>query len=291
MSRLIILTNIFQISDPDCVIIYCTEKKQTQILATVLKDEFHFAADFYHSEVGEKRKKANMDKFQRNEITIMCSTTAFGMGIDKPNVRAVIHFAMSYSLTNYYQESSRAGRDNKPAYCILFHHVSDVAIVRTVFLHGKSGAQLNVAREQLRSMTAYCWEARRCRQLMIEQCVLHVPLKSENCFEHMDTDILPEDHGATCCDNCLLRERDKKISLPLVNIRACILEQKAERDNFQRRFAMKAVVKILKKQRRKYAKLNIEDQVLAALVDMEILVRGRRKMFSIGKTHLFDSQI
>ena len=256
-------------------------------MAKVLQDEFGFAADFYHSEVGEKRKRTKMNDFKRNEIIIMCSTTAFGMGIDKPNVRAVIHFTMSYSLTNYYQESSRAGRDNKPAYCILFHHSSDVSFIRPVFLHGKSGAQLKVAKAQLRSMTAYCWEAQRCRQLMIQQCVLHVPLKSENCFEHMDPDISPEDHGGTCCDNCLLKTRDKKLSMSLSGIRKVILKQKGRQEKFKMRLAIKAVDKILKKYL-KHKTRDIVHQVLAALVDMEVLVRGRKNMFSIGTSDLLS---
>ena len=274
--------------DSDCVIVYCTEKAQAEKLAQVLKDDFDLAADFFHGGMSDCEKKAKMNKFKENQIEVMCSTTAFGMGIDKRNVRAVIHFTMSYSLTNYYQESSRAGRDGKPSYCVVYHHVHDVRIVRNVLTRNKTGAQLTVARARFGTMAAYCHEAKRCRHLMIQQCVLHVPVGAESLFEHMkggDT-VGSESQAATCCDNCRSRHRntDVTLSLPMSDIKECFREViGSARPVFAAVRAAECVERLLKQHwRRVFPASNgkrINDyttqQVLTALMDKEIVVRSR----------------
>ena len=273
---------------------YCTEKAQTEKLAEVLKSNFNLAADFFHSQVSDMDKRRKLEKFKLNEIDVMCSTTAFGMGIDKRNVRAVIHFTMSYSLMNYYQESSRAGRDGKPAYCILFHHVNDASLIRNVLLRSKSGPQEAVARAQFRTMAQYCREAKHCRHIVIQQQVLHVPVGSESLFAHMDEDLLPAPGGVTtCCDNCWSRhnESDVKLLLPMSDIEKCFREVLDDQQNYSLAAHVEECVRKLVQPHWESAfpesNTSAVDeyamrQVTMALVDREVLVRGRTKTKQAG---------
>ena len=277
------------LSEPDCVIVYCTEKAQTEKLAEVLKSNFNLAADFFHSQVSDMDKRRKLEKFKLNEIDVMCSTTAFGMGIDKRNVRAVIHFTMSYSLMNYYQESSRAGRDGKPAYCILFHHVHDAPLIRNVLLRSKTGHQQAVARKKFRTMVQYCREAKHCRHIVIQQQVLHVPVGNESLFAHMDEDLLSSPGGViTCCDNCWSRHNgaDVKLLLPMSDIKKCFREVLDDQQNYSPAAHVEECVRKLMQPHWESAfpesNTSAVDeytirQVTMALVDREVIVRGRTK--------------
>ncbi|TAL21185.1 MAG: RecQ family ATP-dependent DNA helicase, partial [Nitrospirae bacterium] len=107
------------------VIVYCATRNQTEEIAAFLKEK-GLAASHFHSKLRPETKKAVQEAFIRGELRAMAATNAFGMGIDKPDVRLVIHADIPGSLENYLQEAGRAGRDRSPASCILLYTPEDV---------------------------------------------------------------------------------------------------------------------------------------------------------------------
>jgi ATP-dependent DNA helicase RecQ len=110
---------------PGGAIVYCATRKQTEDLAEFLQDK-GIAADHFHSMLKPERKKTVQDRFIRGELRAIAATNAFGMGIDKPDVRLVIHADIPGSLENYLQEAGRAGRDREAAHCVLLYTPEDV---------------------------------------------------------------------------------------------------------------------------------------------------------------------
>lgn len=107
-------------------LIYVRNRRQTQDLASWLAKN-GISADFYHAGLTAQERNTKQEKWIQNHIRIMVCTNAFGMGIDKPDVRLVIHFEIPDSPESYYQEAGRAGRDEKRAYCVLLYHQADAA--------------------------------------------------------------------------------------------------------------------------------------------------------------------
>ncbi len=124
-SRAARLVDILQ-KVPGTAIVYCKTRKKTKEFADLL-EAHKINAACYHAGLKQDERKERQEKWIRNEIRVMVCTNAFGMGIDKPDVRLVVHTAPPDCLENYYQEAGRAGRDGKKAYAVLLYHPSDLA--------------------------------------------------------------------------------------------------------------------------------------------------------------------
>ncbi|WP_192820761.1 DNA helicase RecQ [Rufibacter sp. LB8] len=143
-------------------IIYCLSRKATESLAAKLKEK-SYNADYYHAGLSSKERDRVQEKFLQDNIMIMCATIAFGMGIDKSNVRWVIHYNLPKNLESYYQEIGRAGRDGASAEALLFHSLADVMTLRDIISQGDNSKEQTLSLAKLDRMLQYA-ESTSCRR-------------------------------------------------------------------------------------------------------------------------------
>lgn len=165
-------------------IIYCMSRKQVEELAETLQIN-NIKALPYHAGLDSATRVKNQDMFLMEEANIIVATIAFGMGIDKPDVRFVIHYDMPKSLEGYYQETGRSGRDDGEGLCVAFYDYEDIAKIEK-FLKNKTVNEQEIAKQLLSETIAYA-ESSVCRRVLLL---------------HYFGEVYPENNCGNC-DNCL----------------------------------------------------------------------------------------
>lgn len=150
-----ILVNILRQDPHASVIIYCFSRAGTEKLAAKLKQR-GFSVEAYHAGLDSNLRRRTQERFIRDETRIIVATIAFGMGIDKPDVRLVVHYDLPKSVEGYYQETGRAGRDNLPSQCILFWSVGDIMKHRYFIREIDDFEEQQRVEEKLQQMVQYC---------------------------------------------------------------------------------------------------------------------------------------
>ena len=165
-------------------IVYCLSRKKVEELAQLLSVNGIRALP-YHAGLDAKTRAENQDKFLMEEIDVIVATIAFGMGIDKQNVRFVIHYDIPKSIEGYYQETGRAGRDGQEGQCITYYSYKDIQKLEK-FMQGKPVAEQEIGKALLRETVAYA-ESSQCRRKLL--------------LNYFGEDYPQDNCGA--CDNCL----------------------------------------------------------------------------------------
>ena len=192
-------------------IIYCLSRKKVEELAAILQAN-DIKAAAYHAGLDTPTRSDTQDKFLMEDVDVIVATIAFGMGIDKPDVRFVIHYDIPKSLEGYYQETGRAGRDGGEGKCIAFYTYRDLQKLEK-FMEGKPIAEQDIGKQLLQETAAYA-ESSVCRRKLL----LHYfgeTYDKDNCQN---------------CDNCLHPKERIEASAALVVVLKAVL---AVKENFR----------------------------------------------------------
>ncbi len=187
----------------ESAIVYCASRKGAESLARNLNED-GVSTKPYHAGLTTVERTKHQELFLRDDVRVITATIAFGMGINKPNVRFVVHYDLPKNLESYYQETGRAGRDGLPSECVLLFSAADV-VKQTRFIEEKSESEARIAREQLRQMVHYA-ETRECRRSVLLR-------------------YFGEDYGKpSCdgCDNCLAPRETFDGTIPAQKFLSCV---------------------------------------------------------------------
>jgi ATP-dependent DNA helicase RecQ len=200
----------------DSGIVYCASRKSTESLVRNLNED-GVSAKPYHAGLTASERTKHQDAFLRDDVRVVTATIAFGMGINKPNVRFVVHYDLPKNLESYYQETGRAGRDGLPSECVLLFSPNDVA-KQLHFIDEKTETEARIARAQLRQMVHFA-ETRECRRATLLEYFGEIyPAKRDG----VGAQTLPLPVSCEGCDNCLEPRETFDGTLPAQKFLSCV---------------------------------------------------------------------
>ena len=201
-------------------IVYCNSRKKVDEIAYKLRQN-NVSALPYHGKIDDEERTINQTKFIRDDVDVIVATVAFGMGINKPDVRFVIHYDLPKNIEGYYQETGRSGRDGEPAKCVLFFSYSDKKSIEYFIDQKDDEQEKRIAEQQLRRIINYS-EATDCRHRIL-------------------LSYFGEDFPGNCgnCDNCKYPKPIEDWTIEAMKFLSCVARTKE-------RFGMTYIIEVLR---------------------------------------------